>query len=329
MSRPCELVSVNVSAVKGQRKRPVERASVTPDGIDGDAHAGPWHRQISVLGSESIALFAGRLGRPLEPGDFAENLTVRGLDMETASLLDRLEFGDVDLEVTQIGKACHGRGCAIFQQAGDCIMPREGLFCRVVHPGVLKAGMSGSHWPFVLTCRIIALGDGGTAGSGEDRTGARIAEMLAERFAGSRLRLAIEQVAIRNDVDQLRAALDGTVRPRHATGCEIESIGGHPALRRPAELTITTGATGVSSRDIAPEVIGPYCDKLAPGIAEPIRAACGQRDTRALCRSLAGTKGTRLIYALPGGVHAVEEQMVPISDTLEHLLHVVRGMEAR
>lgn len=135
-----KIASLNISKKKGVVKQPVKEVLVTPSGLQGDAHAGQWHRQISILGSNSMSRFAEILGRPLSPGEFAENITLRDFEVEMVKPSDMLTCGDVVLEVTQIGKKCHGNNCVIFQQTGDCVMPKEGIFCRVLQGGVLKPG---------------------------------------------------------------------------------------------------------------------------------------------------------------------------------------------
>jgi molybdopterin adenylyltransferase len=132
MSQMLKVVSVNLSSHKGTIKRPAERIVIDGSGVRGDAHAGPWNRQVSLLSEESIERFAKQMGRAIRPGEFAENITIRGLDAGDVAVLDRLRFGPLDLEVTQIGKECHGPECAIFQEVGQCVMPVEGIFTRVV-----------------------------------------------------------------------------------------------------------------------------------------------------------------------------------------------------
>ena len=135
------IVSLNVSREKGVNKEPVEQVQLRVDhGIVGDAHAGDWHRQISLLAEESIDFMRNK-GLELEPGAFAENITTGGLELATLPIGTRLGSGKVVLEVTQIGKKCH-HGCAIFKQVGDCIMPREGIFTKVIVPGILRCGDS-------------------------------------------------------------------------------------------------------------------------------------------------------------------------------------------
>ena len=130
-----KIVSLAVSRKKGTRKTRVEHAAVLTDhGIEGDAHAGPWHRQVSLLATESIGN-ARRQGLDVTFGDFAENIATEGIDLVKLAIGTRLKLGnDVILEISQIGKECHNK-CAIYYQAGDCIMPREGVFARVIAGG--------------------------------------------------------------------------------------------------------------------------------------------------------------------------------------------------
>ena len=134
------VVSVNISESKGMRKHALEGpVAITEQGMRGDAHAGNWHRQLSLLAVESIARMQGH-GIVLRPGDFAENITTQGLDLPALPVGTRLQVGpSVVVEVTQIGKECH-LGCEIRRLVGDCIMPREGIFARVITPGSIEAG---------------------------------------------------------------------------------------------------------------------------------------------------------------------------------------------
>lgn len=129
------VVSVNLSETTGVKKVNVHKAVLLPaQGFEGDAHSGPWHRQVSLLALESIDKMRCK-GLDVHPGDFAENVTTKGLALAELPLGARIRIGDkVLLEVTQIGKTCHS-GCAIFQQVGECIMPKEGIFARVLEGG--------------------------------------------------------------------------------------------------------------------------------------------------------------------------------------------------
>lgn len=120
-------------------KKPVPQGRLEPDvGLVGDAHSGPWHRQLSLLAMESID-FMRQKGADVNPGDFAENVTTQGIELHTLPVGTRLTLGEVEVEVTQIGKECHA-GCAIRELVGDCIMPRQGIFVRVLNPGEVRAG---------------------------------------------------------------------------------------------------------------------------------------------------------------------------------------------
>jgi MOSC domain-containing protein YiiM len=131
--------AVCISENKGKRKKPVDSVQLRENhGIVGDAHAGEWHRQVSLLASESIDKMR-KLGLDVDAGDFAENITTEGIDLVGLPVGSRLQVGEALLEVTQIGKECHTR-CAIYQQAGDCVMPKEGIFARVVTSGTVRPG---------------------------------------------------------------------------------------------------------------------------------------------------------------------------------------------
>lgn len=135
-----EIVAVCTSASKGERKADIQAGTLVKGfGLEGDAHGGDWHRQVSLLATESIAKMQAA-GLNVGPGDFAENLTTRGLDLCGLPIGTRLRVGaGALLEITQIGKICHER-CAIYYQAGDCVMPREGIFAVVLEGGPVRTG---------------------------------------------------------------------------------------------------------------------------------------------------------------------------------------------
>lgn len=134
MTNEFSIVSLNISLKKGEQKVPTEEMELKVDhGIVGDAHAGDWHRQISLLADEDVETMRGN-GIELNPGDFAENITTRGIDLCQLPVGTRLFIGETEVEVTQIGKECH-QGCAIFQAVGDCVMPRKGIFAKVIKEG--------------------------------------------------------------------------------------------------------------------------------------------------------------------------------------------------
>ncbi len=138
---PGKVVAVCISAQKGERKTPIAEGQLLENhGLAGDAHAGDWHRQVSLLAQESIDTMRDK-GLDVTAGDFAENITTIGIDLPSLPIGTLLAVGEAILEVTQIGKECHTR-CAIYYQAGDCVMPREGIFARVIKGGAVAPGSS-------------------------------------------------------------------------------------------------------------------------------------------------------------------------------------------
>jgi MOSC domain-containing protein YiiM len=134
-----KVVAVSVGGRKGEKKTPVPSVTLVADhGVRDDAHAGPGARQVSLLASESIAKMQAK-GLAVGPGDFAENVTVEGFNLPGVRVGDRVRVGEAVLEISQIGKECHDR-CAIYIQAGDCVMPREGVFARVIRGGRVAPG---------------------------------------------------------------------------------------------------------------------------------------------------------------------------------------------
>lgn len=311
-----EIVSVNVSEEKGTVKRPMGQAVIGLEGISGDAHAGPWHRQVSLLSQETIDRFAQQAGRQIGPGEFAENLTVRGLDTSLVAPLDRFRFGagaaregGVELEVTQIGKECHGDGCTVFRQVGKCVMPAEGIFARVLRGGPIESGQKGEFLPRRLRFLILTLSDRAAAGVYEDRSGPRIRQLLDAWLAGKRWHAQFESVLLPDSAERLREQLAGAV----ASGVDV---------------IFTTGGTGVGPRDITPETAASLCDKQIPGIMEHIRLKFGgQKPQCLLSRSIAGVARATQIYTLPGSVRAVEEYLGEILKTVEHLLLMIHGLD--
>ena len=136
-----KIVSINISSKKGEKKLPVDSANIVENfGIENDAHAEAGSiRMLSLLANESVDKMR-QLGLELSSGDFGENITTEGIDFASLPVGTRLKSGTVILEITQHGKKCHGEKCEIFRRAGDCIMPREGVFARIISGGALKPG---------------------------------------------------------------------------------------------------------------------------------------------------------------------------------------------
>jgi len=304
-----EVVSVNVCEQKGTIKRPVPGAVVDRLGIEGDAHSGEWHRQVSLLAVESIERFSAEAGRAFRPGEFAENVTTRGVDFLGIAVLDRIAIGAVELEVTQLGKVCHGDDCAVFREVGRCVMPKEGIFCRVLAGGAIRAGDRVVHTPRPLRVRVITVSDRASRGVYEDRSGPRVEHHLDEFFAGKRWHLEVERTVLPDEADALEAEL-GSAR---ASGVDV---------------LITTGGTGLGPRDVTPDAVAAMADKLIPGIMEHIRVKFGAEKSNALLsRSVAAVLGPTLVYTLPGSVKAVDEYMGEILKTLEHAIAMRHGLD--
>ncbi|WP_372933469.1 MOSC domain-containing protein, partial [Mariniphaga sediminis] len=160
--------SLNLSEKKGTVKTPVGSVEITETGVKDDAHAGHWHRQVSLLGTESLKKAEEQNNRTFQYGDFGENITTEGLELYKANILDRFQAGNVILEVTQIGKKCH-KGCEIMKISGNCIMPVEGIFCRVVQSGELRVNDVLQYIPRQIKIAVITLSDRAYKGIYEDK----------------------------------------------------------------------------------------------------------------------------------------------------------------
>jgi molybdopterin adenylyltransferase len=304
-----KIVSVNISEKKGTGKAPVEYIDLEKTGITGDAHAGAWHRQVSLLAVESLQRFARIAGREIGYGEFAENITTSGLELAGTNPLDLLVAENAELEITQIGKKCHGSSCAILKEAGDCVMPKEGVFARVIRGGRLRAGDSLVYRPRKFRFLVLTLSDRASSGEYEDRSGPAIRQLLKEHFSKKNRGINIEHHVIPDDEKRLRGILE-------------------KSLMDDFDFIITTGGTGIGSRDITPDVVRPMLDKEIPGIMEMIRVKYGGEKPRALLsRGVAGLAGSAFIYTLPGSVRAVNEYMQEILKTMEHLAYMLYGLD--
>ena len=304
-----KVVSVNISEKKGTIKKPVSEISLSHQGVDGDAHSGPWNRQISILGMESIRRFEKQAGRKICPGEFAENITLESFDYSKIHPLDRFTCGDVEIEITQIGKECHGASCSIFREVGDCIMPKEGIFTRVFHPGLIRRGDILEFHPRMYRALVITLSDRASSGEYEDRSGARLQEILRDFFKEKGLNLFIHYALIPDDRHKLEELV-------------------YQAKDELIDFVFTTGGTGIGPRDFTVDIIKPMLDKEIPGIMEMIRMKYGALKTQALIsRSVAGVMGKTLVFTLPGSLKAVNEYMDEIRRSLLHLIYMLHGLE--
>ncbi|MGM9616409.1 molybdopterin-binding protein [Butyricicoccus sp.] len=300
------VTAICISKQRGTRKEPVSSARFEPDhGVAGDAHAGNWHRQVSLLQQEKIDAFQEK-GITVTPGAFGENLIVSGIDFRSLPVGTLLRCGEVLLEMTQIGKECHTH-CAIYHQTGDCIMPREGVFARVLQGGTITVGdvmdIQQRQTPMPWQAAVITLSDQGAAGQRKDKSGPAIVERLEQNGYD-----VIEQLLLPDDQARLEREL---IRL-----CD----------QRQPDLILTTGGTGFSQRDITPEATLAVAQRHVPGITEAIRAASMQITKRAmLSRAVSVIRGKTLIINLPGSPKACMESMDVFLDTIPHGLGLLRG----
>ncbi len=305
-----KVLSVNISEKKGVVKTPVNQIEITKKGVENDAHAGDWHRQISLLGKESIDSFEKTLGRKLEFGEFAENITTEGITLYKTIPGDKFFIGDVELEVTQIGKKCHGDGCAIFSQVGKCVMPKEGIFAKVIKTGTIKPSDEIKYLPKTIKLLVVTLSDRASRGEYEDKSGPKIKEMVSEYFESTETKYVIDSKIIPDNSEKLKEILEDAKKDIY-------------------DVIITTGGTGIGPRDITLETVQPMLDKEIPGIMEMIRMKYGAEKPNALLsRGVAGVMGQSLVYTLPGSVKAVQEYITEILKTMQHLIFMLHGIDA-
>jgi len=304
-----KVLSVNTSEKKGTVKKPVESIQLTEIGVVGDAHSGKWHRQVSLLATESIIKFSFEAGRTIKYGEFAENITTEGLLLHECRPLDRFLNDSIELEVTQIGKKCHGDNCTIFREVGNCVMPKEGIFARVIRNGNLKAGDELRYTPKIITIHIITLSDRANAGEYADKSGSQIKNLAETYFSGLNRQTAFTNHLIPDDPEQLTKLLK-------------------KAISEKADVIFTTGGTGIGPRDFTPETVRLMLDKEIPGIMELIRVKYGMEKPAALLsRGIAGVADKSLIYCMPGSVKAVTEYCNEILPAIEHSLFMLAGID--
>lgn len=296
--------AICISENRGTQKHTVEEARFLEDyGIENDAHAGKWHRQVSLLSLDKIEAFRAK-GARITDGAFGENMIVEGFDFRNLPVGTLFQCGEVILEMTQIGKECHSH-CEIYQRMGECIMPTEGVFAKVIHGGIVRTGdeidIIGHRDRF--RAAVLTLSDKGAAGEREDKSGPLIRELIEQDSY-----LVIDQRMIPDDQELIEKTLIDL--------CD----------RLKADLVLTTGGTGFSLRDRTPEATLAVADRNAPGIAEAIRAYSMQITNRAmLSRGVSVIRGQTLIINLPGSPKAVRESLECILPALGHGLQILRG----
>ena len=279
--------AICISDQKGTQKYRIPEGTFIEDhGIEGDAHAGKWHRQVSLLSAEKIEEFRKK-GVQVEYGAFGENLVVEGCDLRSLPVGTRFAIGEVLLKMTQIGKECHDH-CAIYNVTGDCIMPREGVFAKVLRGGIVREGDSLDVIPAApdrpFTAAVITLSDRAFRKEREDRSGPVIRDILSENGY---------------DVVEMILLPDG------------EALLKRNLIRLADQRQVNV-----------------IFDRMAPGIAEAMRAESLKITKHAmLSRAAAGIRGTTLIINLPGSPKACRENLDVVLPALGHGLGLLRGTD--
>lgn len=298
--------AICISEKRGTVKHAVPSIQLLKNyGLIGDAHAGTWHRQVSLLSQEQVDVFNAK-GGAAKPGDFGENLLVSGLDLARLPVGTLLSCENVVLKISQIGKECHTH-CEIYRRIGDCIMPRQGIFATVEESGTLEIGsvlqvtLPPADAP--LTAAVVTLSDKGSKGERVDTAGPAAANLLAE--AGYDV---VEQVMLPDE----QALIEKTLKQL--------------ADQRQVDLIVTSGGTGMSLRDCTPEATLAVATRNVPGIAEAIRAGSMKYTKRAMLgRGASVLRNRTLIVNLPGSKKAVEESLELVLNELEHGIRILKG----
>ena len=295
--------AVCISDIRGVQKKDVKSAGFrTGWGMEGDAHGGGWHRQVSLISYDKVMQF-NNLGAEAGHGDFGENLVVEGIDFRSLPLGTLLTCGKTILEITQIGKECHNH-CQIYRKMGDCIMPREGVFAHVIQDGRISVGDTMEAFRF--RAAVVTLSDKSSQGERADESGCLIKSLLRESGY-----LVQEYAVLPDDRNMIENKLT-----------ELSD-------KRRIDLILTTGGTGFSRRDVTPEATMAVAERIAPGIAEAIRAHSMQITGRAMLgRGVSVIRGNTLIINLPGSLKAVRESLDCILPHLAHGLDILRGGSA-
>ncbi|SET43714.1 MOSC domain-containing protein [[Clostridium] polysaccharolyticum] len=300
-----KVLAVCASKERGVAKKNIESMYFLENwGGKEDAHAGHWHRQVSLLGAEKIEEFCQK-GVNVPYGTFGENLVVEGFDFRKLPVGTWLRCNEVLLEITQIGKECHTH-CAIYQAAGDCIMPREGVFAKVLQSGTISVGdemaIEKTEKRRPWQAAVITLSDKGARGEREDISGRAVADCLeSEGYE------VVEKLILPDERSLLQKTL---VRL---------------ADQRQLDLILTTGGTGFGLRDVTPEATLAVATRNVPGIAEAMRAESMKFTKKAmLSRGASVIRNKTLIINMPGSPKACRECMNVFMEVLPHGLGLLR-----
>lgn len=299
-----KIQAISVSDRKGVIKENVPSAYFENDfGIKGDAHAGKWHRQVSLLALESVKKMQEK-GLDVKSGDFAENITTEGIDLLSLPVGTKIKIKDVEFIISQIGKICHHK-CAVYYHAGECVMPKEGIFAVVRGNGELHVGDEIQNLgKDGFSVGIITLSDRASKGEYEDLTGPALEKYVSENLKTSFIRKEI----IPDDTKKLELTLKDF------------------ADTQMLDLIITNGSTGIAPRDIAPDITMEVIEKRLQGFEEAMRAESFKITATAIVsRAVCGTRKNSLIINLPGSPKGAVENLSVIMPAIEHTIKKLQG----
>ncbi len=301
-------IGLSISEAKGQPHTPAAQLRVTRNGIEGDRHAGPGLRQISLMHLDVVATRFPDAPSDQRAGLGQENILIDGEGLGEVRLLDTLEFGDALLEITQIGKRVNESGRELCGSESKCLLGDFGVFARVVHGGTIEPDHTILHQRRVLRAHIITVSDRASRGEYEDKSGPAATSLVERWCRDHHWTPWIETQIIPDEASAIETCLAN-------------------ARQSQVDLVITTGGTGVGPRDITPDVVAKHADKLIPGIMDYIRVKHGERMPLALTsRSIAAVMGSSLVYTLPGSTKAIPEYLEEIFKTMEHMLLLLKGV---
>jgi len=289
--------SINTSAAKDSVKRPLQTAAISALGLQGDAHAGTWHRQVSMA---NINKLKDIKGKPLLPGELGENLTIEGLDFAQVSIFDKFISDDVVLEVTEIGDENSGPD-------GD---NEEGLiYCRVLKAGKIQQGQTMTHQPKLFRIQVVRLSDEALMGKDTDESGQQIIHLCEFYFANRFNHFQVRRTIIPDNSSDLKRIVETVVEDD-------------------VDILITSGGIGIGKKAITPAIIKPQFTWEIPGLMEKIRHKCGQKIPRAyLYNSLAGVINDTLVFAIPANNDAVKDYMEEILKIIDDLIYMLHGID--
>ncbi len=296
-----KVFSVNISERKGEVKIPKEKIVLVENyGVKGDAHAQEGSsKQVSLLSWERMneEFFCLKTAE-IKPGIFAENITTEGIDLRLVTIRDKLQINDVVIEISEIGKKCHNY-CEIFKKVGKCLMPKEGVFGKIIKGGEVKKGDIIKVIP-KIDVGILTISDSCFLGKRKDESGVYIKEKCVNLGW-----YVVNYNVVADEIEQIKEQL--------------------LQLCKSCDLVLTTGGTGITKRDVTPEATKQVIEKELPGINEILRVKGFEKTSSAiLSRGISGVRGKTLIINFPGSLNAVKESFEILLDTIQHSIEMLR-----